>query len=76
MKEIVSHIEKFQQANPTSTLLFDIVTYDKVHTIYSNLYNIDRLEVALLEEGKISEFEIAKFIYSLKDIVLPIVWNK
>jgi predicted RNA-binding protein associated with RNAse of E/G family len=76
MEQIVNHINTFQAQWPKSQTLFDIVRFKEQTSVYYNLYDIDRLEVALLEEGQIPEQDIDTFIKELLNIVIPMKWLK
>ena len=76
MEKIINKFNKFYQENPGSATLGLISNRDVITKFYTNLYNIDRLEVALLEEGTIDPDITVEFIKELKNLLLIEAWEK
>ena len=75
MKKIIAHFNKFYQENHKSVVLGMVTKNNEITKFYTNLYNIDRLEVALLEEGTIDPEVTLNFIKELKALLLPIAFT-
>ena len=75
MKKIIAHFNKFYQENHKSVVLGMVTKNNEITKFYTNLYNIDRLEVALLEEGTIDPEVTVNFIKELKALLLPIAFT-
>lgn len=72
MKKIIAHFNKFYQENHKSVILGLVTKNNEITKFYTNLYNMDRLEVALLEEGIIDPDVVVDFIKELKSLMLPV----
>lgn len=66
MKKIQLQVQTMYQSYPKSLVLGMIVKQPQVGKFYTQSYNVDRLEAALLEEGRIPTETIHEFIASLK----------